>query len=117
MKDFLLSESGDISFESDDLQLVSEENEISQSVLLILSIRLKEFKLDETVGLEDDNMLGKNFHEEYLKQDIIMAISEQEPRIASVETINMVKTARNIAVTINMKSQSNEEIEVSFNVG
>lgn len=34
---------------------------------MILLIWLEEFKLDIFVGLESDNMFGKNYNEDYLK--------------------------------------------------
>ncbi len=39
--------------------LVEGDLELAQSVFMILSIRLEEFKLDTSVGLESDNMFGK----------------------------------------------------------
>ncbi|PZL78256.1 DUF2634 domain-containing protein [Enterococcus plantarum] len=111
MKDFLLSSSGDVSI-MDDIEMVSGENELAQSVHSILSMKLGEFCLEKETGLDTENMLGKNYNEEYLKQDISWAITDQEKRIVSVSDIEISKTNRNLSIRIKMIATSEKEIEV-----
>ncbi|EOV2989959.1 DUF2634 domain-containing protein [Enterococcus faecalis] len=108
---------GDLSIRDYDILLVEDNLELTQSVFMILSIRLKEFKLDPSVGLESENMLGKNYNEDYLKQDITEAILDQEPRINSIENIEIVRNNRKLDIKISMLSILNEEMEVRINVG
>ncbi|GGC97949.1 DUF2634 domain-containing protein [Enterococcus wangshanyuanii] len=114
MKDLVLSSSGDVLFESD-LQLVDGEDELAQSVLLILSIRLGEFFLEDELGLSHENMLAKNFNEEYLSQDIVWAITDQEPRVASVNEVEIIKNNRDLSVRVRMIAADGREIEVMAN--
>lgn len=103
---------GDLVISNYNLSLIEGDSELAQSVFMILSIRLNEFELDKSVGLSDENMLGKEFNEDYLKQDITEAILEQEPRINSVENIEIAKNNRKLTIKIEILSNLNEEVEV-----
>ncbi|BBD24796.1 DUF2634 domain-containing protein [Enterococcus faecalis] len=103
---------GDLSFIDYVILLVEGDLELAQSVFMILSIRLEEFKLDTSVGLESDNMFGKNYNEDYLKQDITEAILDQEPRINSIENIEIVRNNRQLNITVEMLSTLGDEVEV-----
>ncbi|HHB9304858.1 TPA: DUF2634 domain-containing protein, partial [Enterococcus faecalis] len=63
-------------------------------------------------GLESDNMFGKNYNEDYLKQDITEAILDQEPRINSIENIEIVRNNRQLNITVEMLSTLGDEVEV-----
>lgn len=116
MKDILLSD-GDISFLNSDIQTAEACDELVQSVRSILSIRAGEFLMDETIGLSRENMLGKDFNEEYLKQDIAQAIQEQEPRIALVEDIVFSHSGRKLNIQLALTAQDGNQLEVIENVG
>ena len=77
MRDLIVN--GDLSFIDYGILLVEGDLELAQSVFMILSIRLEEFKLDTSVGLE--RYVWKNYNEDYLKQDITEAILDQEPEL------------------------------------
>lgn len=116
MKDFLLSSDGDIVLQ-EDIELASEDIELVQSVYVILSIKLGEFSLEQEIGLNTENMLGKNYNEEYLKQDITWAILEQEKRIANITDIEVTQYNRELSITVRMVATTNEEIEVMIDAG
>lgn len=116
MKDFLLTKDGDLAAERD-IALVTDTAELAQSVYNILSIRAGEFALDKESGLDRENMIGKGFNEEYLKQDISLAILEQEPRVNRIVSISIERRERHLLIAIQMISQSDQEVEVAIDVG
>lgn len=115
MKDFKL-EDGDIQIEHSDISYITEEEELAQSIRSILGINIKEFLMEPSVGLDRENMIGKNFNADYLKQDISRAIKDQEPRIVSVDEIVFREKNRYLNVQIRMSGINNEKMEVAVNV-
>lgn len=91
MKDAQLGSTGDISFENGDIATVTGDDELEQSVSIIIQTRLGEFEPDAELGLDPENMFGKNINEEYLATDIADAITEQEPRVVAVTSVKMGK--------------------------
>lgn len=117
MKDLKVTDSGDIDFLVDDLSVVSDETDLRQSILMILSTRLGEFFLDDQLGLNWDNLFGKNYNPEYLETDISDALVEQESRIRQVVSIEFETNERLLNIRIKMIGENAEEMveEVSLN--
>jgi uncharacterized protein YabN with tetrapyrrole methylase and pyrophosphatase domain len=79
---------GDLSFDSDgSLEMVSDDDELKQSLELILQIQLGEFDLDETVGLDWTNIFTKVFDESLARTDIIEALM-QDDRVEEVSDVS-----------------------------
>lgn len=108
MKDLKLTTAGDIAIEFDEILLVEKESDLTQSLRIILSTRLSEFWLDESLGLNWDNMLGKNFDREYLETDIQTAITEQEKRIKQITKIEITTFDRRLVVKLGMIGANDE---------
>jgi len=118
MRGLKISDSGDLIFNGNELVMTDEASDIQQSVRIILQTRLEEFFFDENLGLERDNMLGKDFNLEFLEQDISLAILEQEDRIGSVDDIRFEQSNRCLCVQILLtrKGESDQlESEVFLN--
>jgi phage baseplate assembly protein W len=111
---------GDISFdENGELQMVSDEEELKQAIEFILSIRLGEFFLDETVGLNRDNLLTKQFDEDLAHADIVAAVM-QEDRVDEVSevTFTLDKATRILSVDLTILSTSGQTVTLEgVNVG
>jgi hypothetical protein len=94
---------GDLIIENGDVVLVSDDDELAQSTAINLKTRLGEFFLEEDSGLNRENILGKNFNHELVRDDIIECVM-QDDRIASVENIEIVddraKRKRTISLTL-----------------
>lgn len=115
MQDILLK-NGDIVFDSSDLRVVSEEDELAQSVQNLLGIQAGEFIIEKGVGLDRGNMIGKDYHADYLKQDIAYAIKEQEPRITFIENITTFIENRKLFIELSMVGKKNERVVMNINV-
>lgn len=115
MQDILLKD-GDIVFDSSDLRVISEEDELAQSVQNLLGIQIGEFVIEKDVGLDRSNMTGKDYHDDYLKQDIAYAIKEQESRITFIENINTFVENRKLFIELRMIGRKKERVEVNMNV-
>lgn len=122
MKDTQLDSTGDISFENGDIAIVTDDEELEQSVSIIVQTRLGEFEPGPDLGLDPENMFGKSINEEYLATDIADAITEQEPRVASVTSVKISKpdSDRNAELNISYTkvdgTQNTMETGVSLNV-
>lgn len=111
MKDILLLD-GDIVIENLDIALISKAEELAQCVQNILGIRLGEFIFEKNIGLDRSNLIGKNFHEDYLKQDISHAIKEQDDRIIFIDNIKLERKDRKLFVKFDAKGTGDIELEV-----
>lgn len=109
---------GDLVFENGDVVWVEGDEDLVQSTSINFKTRLGEFFLEEDAGLSRDNILGKNFDDDLIRDDIIEAAMKDE-RIASVEDIeitnNRVERKRIISFTITKEDGGTvqlEEVEV-----
>lgn len=101
-KDIKLDANGDMVREHGVVQWVYNEEQIAQSARIILATAEGEFELAPEAGLNRDNLLGKNLNQEYLAQDITDALTEQDPRIITVDSIDFVQTERNLKIELEM---------------
>lgn len=98
--------------------IVEDEQEVAQSLDALLSIRKGEFVLDEHVGMDHDNLLGKNVNFDEIRDDIIEALSQDE-RVELVDDVIISAENRNALITFNAKLIDDQEVseEVEINVG
>ncbi|EAD1138804.1 DUF2634 domain-containing protein [Listeria monocytogenes] len=104
MKDLLIDSNGDIVISDNDILMTDGVNDIVQSVRMILQTREGEFYFDENAGMNHENLFMKKPNFDYIKQDIITAIEEQDERISSVDSVlfDFDKDTRNLHVSIKM---------------
>lgn len=100
MRDIAINKDGDLLLDVTDLDMVSDSYDLAQSVRVILSTRLGEFKFDEELGLNQSNLFGKEYDADYLRMDISNALTEQEPRIQEVENIDFLIEGRELLIQI-----------------
>lgn len=87
--DLKLNADGDLDIVNGDLNTVNGDDELAQSVKIIVQTRLLEFEPADEMGVDPENMFGKRVSKEYLATDIADAITEQEPRVASVLSVEL----------------------------
>jgi len=72
--------------ENGDIVMVEDDEELAQSVRMVLQTRKGEFFLEPDHGLVFDNLLGKEADLAKAHEDIVEAVLQEE-RIASVEDV------------------------------
>jgi phage baseplate assembly protein W len=107
MKTLLLNQEGDFVLEQGSFLWVEGDEELAQSVRVILQTRLGEWFLNLGLGLDRNTILGKNFNEVEAKSSIIEALAE-EPRISGVEEITFTKTGRELSVSLKLLKENGE---------
>jgi len=105
LKDFKLAntlEGEDITFSpQNDWELVSEEDELAQSLSNLLRIATFEWFLNTKLGTQWFSVLGKSVDRETIELVIVEAIT-QDIRVQSVENINIgtIDSERTMAITV-----------------
>lgn len=105
---------GDLILKDGELAMVEGDEELAQSVEMILKTSLGEFELDEFLGVDRENLLGKNLDEEEAQYDIIEAIAQEE-RIATVEDIEFQfdRKARSSRIKLKLiKEEDGQELQI-----
>lgn len=106
MKDIKIDDSFDAVFENGDLQLVTDTDEINQRVGTTLRTRQGEFEPDESLGLDEENLYGKNVASDYVEQDIQEALSDQVPEI-NLQQIEVGQPDENRGITTKLSYTTN----------
>lgn len=89
MKSLKLDDTGDLVMENNELVFINGVDEIKQCLRQILRTNINEWFLDPTLGFDRYTVLGqKTFNEEDVREALVNAI-EQEPRIETVENIEI----------------------------
>lgn len=111
-------EGNDLKMVKESFSVIEDKQEVAQSLNALLSIRKGEFVLDEHVGMERDNMLGKNVNFDEIRDDIIEALSQDE-RVDLVNDVTISVDNRNAEVFFNVKLIDGQELneEVELDVG
>lgn len=106
-------ENGDLVIDNNDFVMLDGDEELSQSVRLLLQTQKEEFFLDEDHGLSRDNIQGKEADQDAAADDIIEAVS-QEYRIESVEDIVFEDDRKNRSrtVTLTLQKEDGETLTV-----
>lgn len=75
LKTLKVSDGGDLCFcEASTMQLVDNEDAVSQAVRSLIGTRLGEFKLDEFIGMDMDFMGEKRVEDDYIFDAILEAL-------------------------------------------
>lgn len=89
MRSLKLDDTGDLVMENNELVFINGVDEIKQCLRQILRTNTNEWFLDPTLGFDRYTVLGqKTFNEEDVREALVNAI-EQEPRIETVENIEI----------------------------
>lgn len=102
MKSLQVSQKGDILITNGSFSIIEDESEVSQSVTSLLKIRLEEFFLDEHIGLDRNNLLGKNFNIDEARDDLIECIS-QDDRIEIINDLTITISGRIASIAFEAK--------------
>ncbi|KHD86379.1 hypothetical protein NG54_03445 [Heyndrickxia ginsengihumi] len=104
---------GDIVIENGDVVMVEDDEELAQSLRIVLGTRKGEFALEPDHGLTFDNILGKQANEFEARDDIIEALS-QDDRVSAVTGITFAddRTKRRRSISISVQKEDGTEIDV-----
>lgn len=117
MKTFKIK-NGDLSIDqSGNLEMVEKEDEIAQSVEMILSANKGEWFLNDAFGLEYDEITSKG----QAKRDIEFALREaifQEERIQGIDfhKVEVDSEKRSLSVNLELTTEDNEIMRIGVNV-
>ncbi|GEP72041.1 hypothetical protein FD12_GL001383 [Lentilactobacillus rapi DSM 19907 = JCM 15042] len=117
-KDLSLNSDLDVIFENGDVQQLTDDDEIYQRVCTTLRTRLSEFDPDTEVGLDDENIYGKNVKKDYLETDIEDAIATQVSDIVQVNKVEIgdPDENRNIQIQLDLQTVNGTNIQPTVNV-
>ncbi|MCI3027680.1 hypothetical protein LMF32_00830 [Desemzia sp. C1] len=101
----------DLDIQNNEFALVSEVEEVAQTLQNLLSIRLGEFGLDELVGLDRTNLLGKPINYDEIRDDVISCLSIDD-RVEIVNDIDIkIGNDRSAAVRFSVKLIGGQDVE------
>lgn len=117
MKDIAIK-NGHPVFEDGDYKYVYDADAVAQQVYITLQTKLKEFEPDKTLGLNQENLLGKNVVYDFVEQDIRDAIIQQVDQVQSIDSIEFDKNddIRVLTVNIQFTTKSFGEVNRNFNI-
>lgn len=112
---------GDLVIENNDFVMAEDDEELIQSVQMVVQTSKGEFFLEPDHGLTRDNVLGKEANQDDAHDDIVEVISQEE-RIASVDEIvfNDDRKSRVRSISLTLQKETGEAIsieEVELDVG
>lgn len=116
MMDLALDENNDLDFDEDDLTIVDGDDEITQSLGIILRTRQGEFFDDEEMGLDTSNLLGRDYDEDIGISDIIQALEEQDSRVADVDVndLDVDDESRNLSISLSITLNDDPDNEIDM---
>lgn len=101
----------DLDIRNGEMSMVLDVEEVAQTLQTLLSIRLGEFKLDELVGLNRNNILGKSRNYDEMRDDVIECLSIDE-RVEVVNDITIdVGTDRKASIRFSVKLIDGQDVE------
>lgn len=104
MRDFKLDENGDVVIADGDISIISDSEEVNQRIKTTLQTRLNEFEPeDDSMGLTRENMLGKAYNEDFLREDIEDAIHEQVDENIDIREISFERDMAQRSLTVEIK--------------
>lgn len=94
-----------------DFVMVEDDEELAQSVTMVLQTRKEEFFLDLDHGLVFDNLVGKEASQDEAYEDILEAVSQEE-RIASVDAVSFDddRKQRKRSVSLTLQKENGETL-------
>lgn len=106
LRDLKIDENGDLVIgDNGDIATVSGYDEVAQNVWTILNTQLGDSDLAEELGTNFENLFDKDFNEQFAQQDISDAITEQEPRVTSVDDIDFELDSETRVLTVSLSLQ------------
>ncbi|MCT0948618.1 hypothetical protein EFL45_04080 [Weissella confusa] len=115
MRDILLADDGDIDF----AHAIDADQEVMQSIRIILETTLGSFIGDNDMGLDTSDLIGKQYNERYAVTAIRDALA-QETRITSVNNVVIAAnlTTRTATVSLDLIiGGARQSTEVILDVG
>ncbi|MBN3523481.1 DUF2634 domain-containing protein [Paenibacillus apiarius] len=114
MKAWALND-GDIQVSDGQIAWIDGREELAQSVRIRMGTRLGEYFFAPDMGLDHDQMMGKQVDEDSIREAVMRCLAE-EPRIQSVEEleIDWDERARTVSMRLVMMSADGEEVELNY---
>ncbi|GAK01517.1 hypothetical protein [Geomicrobium sp. JCM 19055] len=114
MKSLALDDTGDLVIKNGNITMVDEDQELIQSLRLLLRTNVDEWFLDPSIGLYHAEFRGKRADEEDMTAALEEAI-EQEPRIDRIKSISFEydRPRRKVSVFFIAIKTDGEPLEVS----
>jgi len=108
-KTLKVTETGDMDFTGNSFSIITDSEELNQSIKSILSIRKGEWFLDTEFGLSHENLIGAEFDEDKIELDVREALSNEE-RIETIESISASFDTETRKVTISFRVTAGTEL-------
>ncbi|OMF28298.1 DUF2634 domain-containing protein [Paenibacillus sp. FSL H8-0259] len=105
MQSLKLDDSGDLIFLSGELQLITGPDEIAQCCELALGTNKGEWILDPDMGIDFARITGKGVTEEEIRDELTSGVL-QEPRIQTVDTVNVTFDRQRRTATANFTAMA-----------
>lgn len=117
MKDIAIK-NGQPVFEDGDYKYVYDADVVAQQVYITLQTKLNEFEPDKKLGLNQENLLGKNVVLDFVEQDIRDAILEQVDQVQSIDSIEFDKNndLRTLYVNITFTTKNFGEVNRNYSI-
>ncbi|NQX67988.1 DUF2634 domain-containing protein [Paenibacillus alba] len=94
---------GDLTIENNDIVLIDGGDELAQCCEIILGTKKQEWFLNPTFGIDFDQLNGKNVSKEAAREQVRIGL-RQEPRIATIETIDINLDTKTRQSEVNFKA-------------
>lgn len=106
---------GDIQVSDGQIAWIDGREELAQSVRIRMGTRLGEYFFAPDMGLDHDQMMGKQVDEDSIREAVMRCLAE-EPRIQSVEQleIDWDERARTVSMRLVIMSADGEEVELNY---
>ncbi|TPR40396.1 DUF2634 domain-containing protein [Apilactobacillus micheneri] len=114
MKDIAMN-NGQPVFEDGDYKYVYDADAVAQQVYITLQSKLNEFEPDQKLGLNQENLMGKNVVYDFVEQDIRDAIMEQVDQVKSVDSIEFDEDTDNRILSVNITFTTKDFGEINKN--
>ncbi|WP_268623595.1 DUF2634 domain-containing protein [Paenibacillus alvei] len=106
---------GDLQLSDGQIAWIDGRKELTQAVRIRLGTRLGEYFFAPDMGLDHERMVGKQVDEDTIREAIMRCLMD-EPRIQSVEDVEVTrdKHSRTAQVRLVMTSSEGEEVELIY---
>ncbi|MDT8974836.1 DUF2634 domain-containing protein [Paenibacillus sp. chi10] len=105
----------DLQLSDGQIAWIDGREELTQAVRIRLGTRLGEYFFAPDMGLDHERMVGKQVDEDTIREAIMRCLMD-EPRIQSVEDVEVTrdKHSRTAQVRLVMTSSEGEEVELIY---
>ena len=116
MKGFKLTDTGDVAFKNNKIELITDSDLTQQSIQYLLSTNKGECFYDENEGITFQNILGKNVEEDHIKSEILQGLLQLDSSFVMTDfSMSFDNASRHLAVTFTAENKNGEVISVSTN--